>query len=148
MTPETMLLAGYIFSWQFPHFYGILYENKDDYQKAGFKMLSNEDPKGQKAYNHIAACTLVNSIVPLGMLYTGMINPVFLAPFYYYQAQYIKSVQDFKENEASVNSAKKLKRKAYAPFIVLLAGFMLSTAFNRHQKRKENQELQESTSLT
>lgn len=46
MTIETALLASYIFSWQFPHFYGILYENKDDYKKAGFKMLSNEDPKG------------------------------------------------------------------------------------------------------
>lgn len=47
MTVETMLLAGYIFSWQFPHFYGILYENKDDYKRAGFKMLSNEDPTGK-----------------------------------------------------------------------------------------------------
>ena len=27
----TFLLASYIFSWQFPHFYGILYENKLDY---------------------------------------------------------------------------------------------------------------------
>jgi protoheme IX farnesyltransferase len=48
-SPETALLAGYIFSWQFPHFYGILYENKDDYYRAGFKMLSNDDPKGHSA---------------------------------------------------------------------------------------------------
>ena len=46
LTPETMLLAGYIFSWQFPHFYGILYENKSDYKKAGFVMISNEDTNG------------------------------------------------------------------------------------------------------
>ena len=100
-------------------------------------MLSNEDPKGVRASQEIAACTVINSIVPLGMLYTGMINPLFIAPFYYYQAQYIKSVYEFKENEASVNSAKKLKRKAYMPFMVLLAGFMVSTAYNRSQKRKE-----------
>jgi heme O synthase-like polyprenyltransferase len=37
----------YIFSWQFPHFYGILYENKDDYKKAGFVMISDEDPTGR-----------------------------------------------------------------------------------------------------
>ena len=86
MTMETALLAGYIFSWQFPHFYGILYENKDDYKRAGFKMLSNEDPEGRDASKHIAACTLVNSVVPLGMLWTGMISPVFLALFYFYQA--------------------------------------------------------------
>jgi heme O synthase-like polyprenyltransferase len=97
-----MLLAAYIFSWQFPHFYGILYENKDDYRRAGFKMISNEDPKGQKAYKEILACTVMNSLVPLGMLYTGMLNPIFLAPFYYYQADYVKAVLRFKEEEASV----------------------------------------------
>ncbi len=70
-----------------------------------------------------------------------MINPLFLAPFYFYQAKYMQAVWDFRENEASVNSAKKLKKKAYMPFMVLLAGFMLSTAYNRHQKRKENAEL-------
>jgi protoheme IX farnesyltransferase len=43
----TLLLASYIFSWQFPHFYGILYENKDDYKKAGFVMISDEDPTGE-----------------------------------------------------------------------------------------------------
>jgi heme O synthase-like polyprenyltransferase len=84
MIPETLLLAGYIFSWQFPHFYGILYENKDDYKKAGFKMLSNEDPQGKQAFNHIAACTVMNSLIPLAMLKVGMINPLFLAPFYAY----------------------------------------------------------------
>ena len=138
---ETLLLASYIFSWQFPHFFGILYENKDDYKNAGFKMLSNEDPKGRRAYQHIVACTVVNTIVPLGMLYTSMINPLFLAPFYYYQSQYVRAVLEFSKNEASVQSAKKLKKTAYNPFIVLLLGFMLSTAYNRHTKRQENKEL-------
>lgn len=95
-------------------------------------MLSNEDPQGKRASKEIAACTVINTIVPLGMLYTGMINPVFLAPFYFYQSQYIKAVFEFRDNEASVQSAKKLKRKAYMPFIVLLTGFMISTGYNRH----------------
>ena len=99
-------------------------------------MISNEDPTGQRAFKEIAACTIVNSLVPLGMVYTGMINPVFLAPFYYYQAEYVKAVFNFKQDEASVNSAKKLKKKAYMPFVVLLLGFMVSTGYNRHQKRK------------
>ncbi len=83
----------------------------------------------------------MNTLVPLGMLSTGMISPLFLAPFYYYQANYIQSVWDFKQNEASVNSSKKLKKSSYMPFMVLLAGFMLSTAYNRSVKRKENVEI-------
>jgi hypothetical protein len=79
----------------------------------------------------------VNTLVPLGMLSYGMISPVFLAPFYVYQLKYLKAVYEFKTNEASVNSAKKLKRSAYMPFIVLLCGFMASTMYNRHKKRQE-----------
>ena len=48
LDPTTWLLASYIFTWQFPHFYGILYEHKDDYKKAGFVMTSNDDPTGEK----------------------------------------------------------------------------------------------------
>lgn len=97
-------------------------------------MLSNDDPKGQEAFAQIAACSVMNSVVPLGMYATGILNPVFLAPFYFYQMKYLKAVYEFKTNEASVNSAKKLKRTAYMPFIVLLAGFMGTTAFNRFKK--------------
>jgi hypothetical protein len=82
------------------------------------------------------------------MVYTGMINPLFLAPFYLYQAKYMQAVWDFKTNEASVNSSKKLKKQSYMPFMVLLAGFMVSTAYNRHQKRKENAELVEAVKST
>jgi heme O synthase-like polyprenyltransferase len=64
-----------------------LYANKEDYKKAGFKMISNEDPTGKKAINHILAGTVLNSVVPLAMTYTGMINPVFLVPFYLYQVK-------------------------------------------------------------
>ena len=46
--PATLLLSGYIFSWQFPQFYGILYEHKEDYKKAGFIMTSNSDPTGRE----------------------------------------------------------------------------------------------------
>ena len=94
-------------------------------------MISNEDPEGKKAFSQIAACTLVNSLVPLGMYTYGMINPLFLIPFYAYQMKYLKAVSEFKTNGASVQSAKKLKKSAYMPFIVLLLGFMASTAYNR-----------------
>ena len=64
----TLLLAGYVFSWQFPHFYGILYENREDYAKAGFVMISDEDPQGdKKAYKQMLACNTLNTLVPVLM---------------------------------------------------------------------------------
>merc|ERR1719453_2454935 len=64
----TFLIASYIFSWQFPHFYGILYENKDDYSKAGFVMISDQDPTGEtKAYKQMLYCNVLNTLIPLAM---------------------------------------------------------------------------------
>lgn len=90
MSLETLLLSSYIFSWQWPHFYGILYENKDDYKRAGFKMLSNDDPEGKIAIKHIKFSTVLGSSIPAIMSYTGMISPLIL-PFYY--AYYYKAVK-------------------------------------------------------
>lgn len=82
LDPATLLLSGYIFTWQFPHFYGILYENKEDYKKAGFVMTSNVDPTGEKiAFRQMLSCKLANTTVPVAMSYLGMLHPVFLAPF-------------------------------------------------------------------
>lgn len=43
MAIEPLFYFLYMFSWQFSHFYGILWTYKDDYEKAGFKMLKNPD---------------------------------------------------------------------------------------------------------
>jgi len=78
----TLLLSAYIFSWQFPHFYGILYEHKDDYKKAGFVMTSNEDPTGEKkAYGQMMAATVGNTIVPCLMAGCGILHPLFLVAY-------------------------------------------------------------------
>ena len=83
----TLLLASYVFSWQFPHFYGILYENQADYKKAGFVMISDEDPTGAlKSYNQMMYCNVFNTMMPVVMSHpsVGMIHPALLVPFMYY----------------------------------------------------------------
>lgn len=82
LDPATLYLVAYIFSWQFPHFYGILYEHKDDYKKAGFVMTSNRDPDGSiTVYKQILACTALNTVVPVAMAAHGIISPLVLVPF-------------------------------------------------------------------
>jgi heme O synthase-like polyprenyltransferase len=82
LDPCTLMLSAYIFSWQFPHFYGILYEHKDDYKKAGFVMTSNNDPEGdKKAHKQILACTIFNTAIPFVMTASGYLNGWVLLPF-------------------------------------------------------------------
>jgi len=97
-TPETILLSAYIFSWQYPHFYGILYENRYDYKKAGYEMISNYDIDGKKATRHIKYSAILALTTPLGMAYTGLMSPIFLPAYYALYAQNLKAVKEFSEN--------------------------------------------------
>ena len=98
LTPETLLLSAYIFSWQYPHFYGILYENRYDYKKAGYEMISNYDKDGVKATRHIKFSAILALTTPLGMAYTGLMSGWFLPAYYFLYAQNLKAVKEFSEN--------------------------------------------------
>eukprot|EP00455_Lapot_gusevi_P057817 TRINITY_DN995_c0_g1_i1.p1 TRINITY_DN995_c0_g1~~TRINITY_DN995_c0_g1_i1.p1 ORF type:complete len:451 (+),score=68.92 TRINITY_DN995_c0_g1_i1:53-1354(+) len=41
--PIAPLVFGFLYSWQFPHFYGLAWWKREDYLKAGFKMVSHPD---------------------------------------------------------------------------------------------------------
>ena len=47
------ILFVLLFAWQHPHFYAIAWMYKDDYAKAGFKMLSVIDAKGHRLFVHV-----------------------------------------------------------------------------------------------
>lgn len=143
MDPATFLLASYIFTWQFPHFYGILYEHKEDYKRAGFVMTSNSDPTGRKkATGQILACTLANTAIPVAMAWHGLIHPVFLAPFMATQVNAFRSVHRFYKEQGSAPAAKYLKRSSYPPFLVLLVGFIATTAATKFHKRREQDQVE------
>ena len=63
----------------------ILYENKDDYKKAGFVMISDEDPTGRdKAYKQMIICNIFNTFMPVCMAGYGMIDPTILIPYMFF----------------------------------------------------------------
>ena len=135
-TPETLLLSAYIFSWQYPHFYGILYENRYDYKKAGYEMLSNYDKDGSRATRHINISSVIALTTPIGMAYTGLMSPIVLPFYYWLYSQSLKAVAEFSRNWNEQN-AKRIKIKSYSPFFVLLAG-IYSTIIYKKLTGKQN----------
>jgi protoheme IX farnesyltransferase len=67
------------FIWQLPHFYAIAWMYREDYARAGFKMLSVLDPEGTRTRRQImawAALLLPVSLLPVvvganGWIYAG-----------------------------------------------------------------------------
>ena len=62
-------LFALLFFWQLPHFAAINWMYRDDYVRGGFKMWSNEDPRGRKtariALGFASALTAVTILFPL-----------------------------------------------------------------------------------
>lgn len=64
--------------WQIPHFMAIAWMYRDEYAKAGFRMLPAVDPLGRRTSFHsliCAAALLVASLVPYFM---GLLGPIYL----------------------------------------------------------------------
>ncbi|HEX9593592.1 MAG TPA: heme o synthase [bacterium] len=76
LEPRAWILFAVLFLWQHPHFYAIAWMYRDDYRRAGFKMLPPSDPTGARAFRHIliyCALLLIVSLQPTNMGLTGSV---------------------------------------------------------------------------
>src|SRR5277367_590965 len=65
LTGEGWALFAILFFWQLPHFFAIAWMYRDEYAKAGFKMLSNVDANGKRTAEQSVSNTLALLAVSL-----------------------------------------------------------------------------------
>ena len=65
LTGEGWALFAILFFWQLPHFFAIAWIYKDEYAKAGFKMLPSIDPDGRRTAQQAVSNTLALLAVSL-----------------------------------------------------------------------------------
>merc|ERR1719266_2468702 len=65
LEPGAFVLAGILFSWQFPHFNSLSWDLRPDYSRAGYRMMSVTHPDLCKrvALRYSIACMGLCSIV-------------------------------------------------------------------------------------
>jgi protoheme IX farnesyltransferase len=66
ITVEAWILFAILFLWQFPHFLAIAWMYRDDYARAGIKMLPVVEPEGKVTAQQIISYTLL--LVPVSLL--------------------------------------------------------------------------------
>ena len=64
--PEGWVLFGILFLWQFPHFYAIAWMYREDYGRAGIRMLPVIEPSGESTNRQILGSAAL--LVPLSMV--------------------------------------------------------------------------------
>jgi len=66
LTAEAWILGAILFLWQFPHFYAIAWMYREDYERAGIRMLPVIEPDGESTAWRIVWCSV--AMIPLSML--------------------------------------------------------------------------------
>lgn len=79
ITADAWVLFAILFLWQFPHFYSIAWMYREDYARAGIRMLPVIKPDGKRTAVEIVLYGL--ALVPVSMVPTllGMTGRIYLA---------------------------------------------------------------------
>lgn len=73
------LLAGILFIWQIPHFLALSWMYKDDYARAGFRMLPMRDPRGVLTANMAVLYSLLLLPISVALTLLGSAGAAFAA---------------------------------------------------------------------
>jgi protoheme IX farnesyltransferase len=72
LSKEAWLLFAIMVLWQFPHFFAIAWMYREDYARAGIKMLPTVDPQGTRTFRQIIGTAIVLLPVSLFPALLGM----------------------------------------------------------------------------
>ncbi len=110
-----------LFIWQHPHFYAIGWMFKDDYQRAGFKMLPCLETDGKKTLLHIqwtASALIIASIIPS---FIGMSGRLYLIGALFSGILLLLVANGFIHSKSLEDARKLLKATVvYIPVLLLL----------------------------
>ncbi len=78
LTAEAWILGAILFLWQFPHFYAIAWMYREDYSRAGIRMLPVVEPDGESTARQILLYSML--LIPVSLLpkWAGMAGNIYL----------------------------------------------------------------------
>jgi heme o synthase len=115
------LLFGLMFFWQFPHFYAIAWMYREDYRRAGIKMLPVIEENGERTIRQTmvtAVITLALSVLPFSL---GLCGWIYLAGAVALGVMFLQSCLKLAKTRGNLD-AKRLLRVSviYLPVLFLL----------------------------
>jgi heme o synthase len=74
---EALALFAILFVWQFPHFFAIAWMYREDYARGGYRMLSYDDPQGDRTAHQMVLYSLVLLSCSLMPALIGLSGPIY-----------------------------------------------------------------------
>lgn len=120
LTVEAWILFAIVFLWQFPHFYAIAWMYRDDYARAGIRMLPVVEPDGISTSRQILLTAAI--LIPVSLLpsFFAMTGHWYLAAALILGGLFLKSAALCARQRTAVNARGVLKASVmYLPLIYL-----------------------------
>lgn len=122
--PPALLLFAIQFFWQFPHFWSIAWILRDDYAKAGFKMLPYPGADGLATATCCLQYTL--AVLPLSLVYAATLSKAWLyVPLALLAWLWLFSASLRFKRESDTDSARKLLKATVGYLPLLLAAMTI-----------------------
>ena len=115
------ILFGILYLWQHPHFFAIAWMCKNDYEKAGFKMLPVIEPDGKRTVRQIL--WHLSLLFPISLLpvLTGMNGYIYLYGSLIITLYYFLSAFPMLKNKSHKNASQILKASVlYLPALLVI----------------------------
>lgn len=122
---EAWVLFAIIFLWQFPHFYAIAWMYREDYGRAGIRMLPVVEPDGRSTARQIMAFSIL--LLPASLLpgFLSMASHWYLAAALALGALFLRAAVRLSRERTARNARGVLKASVlYLPllYFALIAG--------------------------
>ena len=134
---ESVLMFALIFMWTPPHFWALALFVKTDYGDAGVPMLTETHGR-RSTRNHVLVYTILLVPVALGLAFTSVGGPVYLATAVVMNAWFLKGAYDIWKRDEAQAEADKYKVEIsvfkvslyylFAHFVALLVDAVLRSA--------------------
>jgi heme o synthase len=125
---EVLALFGVLFVWQVPHFYAIAWMYRDDYARAGYRMLSTEDAGGRRTARHMVAFCVALLAVGLVPWWLGAAGAAYAAGSLALGVLFLGSALAFRRRP-SVTRARRVLRCSLVYLPALLGLWLLDVGF-------------------
>ena len=121
LNPNAWILFAILFLWQHPHFYAIALMCKEDYKKAGFKMLPVIEEDNNRTNRQIIWHAFLLIPVSLFFVVTGVLGSIYFWGAAFLGVVYLLSGIPLLK-ESSVKNAKLLLRTSvlYLPLLLVI----------------------------
>jgi protoheme IX farnesyltransferase len=119
--PEALTLFLILFIWQVPHFLAIAWIYREDYARAGLRMLPGTDPTGQVTGRQMTVWCA--TLLPISLLpvWLGQAGPLYLAAALFLGGAFLTSAVGFVREPADAQARLVLRTSLlYLPMLLVV----------------------------